>query len=501
MINKYIKLISLSLLTAFSISCDDKLELEPYQSIEDDQALSSPQNVRAVLVGAYDELGVDNLFGGETLMNSELLGGNGEILWNGTYNAPREIFNKQMQTVNGNASEVWLEGYETINITNNVLSALDIFDDASEKDLVEGEAKFIRGMVYFELIRFYAQPYDPETTNTQDGVPIILTPTDFITEENNVSRSSVEDVYSQILSDLGDAKEKLPNENGFFATNFAASALLARVYLTMGNFSAARDEANNVIENGSFSLTSSFSGAFNNTSNTLEDIFAIQVTSQDGTNAMNTYFATETFGGRTGGDIDVLNAHLNLYEKKDSILENDLILSGGLFQLSGGTGDPVPTYITFANGYDVGDTIPSGESIKWPLDDRLMMFYGYSGTSLTYKFTNNYGNVPILRLAEMYLIRAEANLEEGTTTGASPLEDINTLRERANAPLLTSVTLDDVYMERRLELAFEGHKIHDIKRLQGSVGNFPYNAEELVFPIPQRERNVNPNLSQNAGYN
>ncbi|MBT28040.1 MAG: hypothetical protein CMO01_00155, partial [Thalassobius sp.] len=393
---------------------------------------------------------------------------------------------------------VWLEGYETINITNNVLSGLDVFDDVEDRNTVEGEAKFIRAMVYFELIRFYAQPYEVGTTNSQDGVPLVLEPTRGITDESNVARSSVEAVYTQIVSDLTDAKSLLPAVNDEFASSSAASALLARVYLTMGNFASARDEASEVIESGNFSLNSSFENAFNNDANSAEDIFAIQVTTQDGTNALNTFFATQRFGGRTGGDIDILNAHLALYETKDTLLSSNLVLNGSVFELDG----DVASFITFGNGYSLGDTIPSGETISWPLDDRLMMFYGETtGDVLTYKFTNQFGNVPILRLAEMYLIRAEANLEEGTTIGATPLEDINTIRDRANAPLLASVTLDDVYMERRLELAFEGHKIHDIKRLQGSVGNFAYNAEELVFPIPQRERNVNPNLTQNAGYN
>jgi len=442
------RFLAICLTVGLIASCSDNLEIEPAQAISENIALNSPQNIQAVLVGAYDELGVSDVFGGETLMNSELLGGNGELLWQGTFNAPREIFNKNIQTVNDNVGEVWLESYETINIANNVLSALDVITDTDERNRVEGEAKFIRGILYFELVKFYAQPYESGQTNSQLGVPIVLNPTRGISGEDEVGRSTVEQVYSQVLSDLNDAASKLPESNSFFATSGAAQALLARVHLQMGNFASARDAANTVIESGAFSLETNFANAFNQDANPNEYIFSMQVSTQDGLNQMNTFFATPQFGARDG-DIGILQNHIDLY--------------------------------------------PDG-------DERGAFFYEEAGSNFTSKYTNQYGNIPVIRLAEMHLIRAEANLEEGTSTGAAPLDDINAIRERAGAPLLTNVTLDDVYLERRLELAFEGHKIHDIKRLKLNVNEFAYNANELVFPIPQREMNVNPNLEQNPGY-
>ena len=108
----------------------------------------------------------------------------------------------------------------------------------------------------------------------------------------------------------------------------------------------------------------------------------------------------------------------------------------------------------------------------------------------------------ILRLAEMYLIRAESNFRLGTTTGDIPLKDINRIRARAGLSPLTTATLDlaAILKERKLELAFEGHLLHDIKRLQGNVGSLPWNSPKLVFPIPERETIANPNLVQNEGY-
>jgi hypothetical protein len=99
------------------------------------------------------------------------------------------------------------------------------------------------------------------------------------------------------------------------------------------------------------------------------------------------------------------------------------------------------------------------------------------------------------------LIRAEANFRLGTSTGATPVEDINVIRARAGLTALTSVTLDQILKERRLELAFEGgFFLHDAKRLKQNVGALPYTSPRLVFPIPLLEINANKNLKQNDGY-
>ncbi len=84
--------------------------------------------------------------------------------------------------------------------------------------------------------------------------------------------------------------------------------------------------------------------------------------------------------------------------------------------------------------------------------------------------------------------------------GDTPLNDINLIRERVNLDPLVTLTLDDILLERYLELAFEGHLIHDLKRTQSNVGDLPFDAPELIFPIPLRERDINPDLVQNEGY-
>ena len=316
---------------------------------------------------------------------------------------------------------------------------------------MEGEARFIRGLLYFDLVRYYGQAYEGDEANDQLGVPLVLNPTRGISEENDVTRATVAAVYDQILSDLTTAVDLLPSTNDVFAGSLTARALLARVYLQMDRYADARDPADAVIESGSFSLTPTYVEAFMNGSNSVEDIFAVQVSSQDGANTLTTFYSVPEFGGRDG-DIEVLDNHLALYEEEDA------------------RGD---------------------------------LFFERGGVTYTGKFNNQFANVTVIRLAEMYLIRAEANARLDSEEGASPSEDINRLRNRAGLDDLEDddVDLDFILEERRRELAFEGFRIHDIKRLQGSVGNFAYDANELVFPIPARETVANPNIEQNPGYN
>jgi hypothetical protein len=304
-------------------------------------------------------------------------------------------------------------------------------------------------MIYFNLLKLYALPYSAGNVGTNLGVPIITTPTGVITEENEISRETVEAGYQQVLSDLEAAENLLPATNGFFASAPVAAAILSRVHLQMGEYDLARQAANRVIESGNYSLTTTYADAFNRTSNSSEDIFSMQVSEQDGANSMNLFYASSEFGGR--GDIGILAAHIALYE---------------------------------------------------PGDDRLNLFY--SSNTRTGKWQNQFGNVGVVRLAEMYLTRAEANFREGTPyVGDDPINDLNRIRDRVNLPLYNTPSefdLDDILLERKLELMFEGQLLHDLKRTQRSVGNISFDSGQITYPIPQREIDVNPNLVQNDYY-
>lgn len=434
---------------ALSTSCQKELDLMPHMQLETSIALNSDDNVKTVLVGAYRTIRYSGIYGGCLLRNSELLAGTGEISWQGTYNAPREIFNHTMISDNSDVTAQWMDSYECINVCNNVLSALAVVNE-DDREMVEGEALFLRSMMYFDLVRFYALPYEAGAANSQLGVPLVLTPTGSITTESYVGRNTVDEVYAQVIKDLVRAYTILPEENGYYATSGAANALLANVYLQKGEFANARDAANRVISSGLYSLTSTYEEAFNNEEYSSEDIFSTKFTPADGINQMTEFFSTTEYGGRDG-DIEILYGHLSLYQ---------------------------------------------------PEDERLHLFWEGNDGMRSGKWNTMYGLVNLLRLSEMYLVRAECNQRLGTSVGDTPLNDYNRVHTRAGLPAATVVTVDDITYERRLELAHEGQKIHDMKRLHQSVGTLPYDSPKLVFPIPEREMTSNPGLEgqQNEGY-
>ncbi|RZL15664.1 MAG: RagB/SusD family nutrient uptake outer membrane protein [Hymenobacter sp.] len=217
-----------------------------------------------------------------------------------------------------------------------------------------------------------------------------------------------------------------------------------------GQLPAAAAAANRVIAANRYQLNTSYGDNFlsNNDllGNSPEDIFAIQVSSQSGINQLNTFYS------------QYIRADREIQPQFISLLDAD--------------------------------------------DDRANLYEDVGGTVYTNKYDVLYGNVKIMRLDEMYLIRAAASFRANTSTGAAPLDDINTIRERALLPPLTTLTLADI----PLELAFEGFRLGDLKRNQESTidplnGNaIPWNSPRLVFPIPLRETNVNSSLVQNTGY-
>lgn len=432
-------------ITLFTFSCEDRLEIEPEQSISLEAAISSEQNLLATLIGAYQEAGDGSSFGGNFQIMSDLLGSDGALNWGGTFLGYRQISNKAILVDNIDVDRAWVNTYQYINLVNLVIDNVGIIEDQATAETAEGEAKFLRALGYFDLVRFYGQKYNPGGGNAQPGVPLRLTGITDFGVDLKIDRSSVEDVYAQILSDLNDAYSLLPATNGFLADRYAAQALRARVYLQQGDYAAARDAANDVLQNSGHDIVSTYAQAFNNDADSNEDIFAFQVTSQTGENELITFYASQANGGR-GGDIQPTSTYFALFDD--------------------------------------------------PTDDRANFV---TGGGLTAKYTNQFGNVPLIRAAEMYLIRAECNERLGTNVGQSPLLDINTLRARANAADFTVITLADILNERKLELGMEGVFFHDVKRLETSSDGFAWNADEMLLPIPQRERNTNP-VTQNPGY-
>ncbi|MDJ1493443.1 RagB/SusD family nutrient uptake outer membrane protein [Cytophagaceae bacterium DM2B3-1] len=435
-------------------SCNNKLDVTPIQEIDETNALTTSPAVIAALTGAYDGLQSDDTYAGAISYTADLVGDDREVVFAGTFSSLDELWRKTIATTNTQVRDTWLGCYDVINRVNNVLEALPIVVE-DERARVEGEALFIRAAMHFELVRLFAKSWNDGNPAQNPGVPIILTATHVPLDETDYpARATVAEVYAQVISDLTKAESLLEDASGgsTLANKQVVTAMLSRVYLMQGNYTAARDAANAVIESEAYTLLSDFTEAFNNYeifggTPTAENIFSIKVTNQDGVNGLNTFFVSSGYGGR--GDIRVQQKHLQLYE------ENDV---------------------------------------------RGTFFYTSSNRVFTEKYTDQYGNVPIIRFAEMYLTRAEANFRLGESVGAAPVDDINVIRERAGLNPLATVNLSQILKERKLELAFEGHLLHDLKRTEQSVGDLPFNANELVLPIPQRERDTNKNLTQNPGY-
>jgi tetratricopeptide (TPR) repeat protein len=455
-INKYLAAILFT--SVLATACEKRLDVFPYQSIADDKALLSEGDVNVTLIGAYDGAQAATVYGGDIMVLNELIGNGENINFTGTFAGLSDAYKAQMVANNSNALGTWTGSYSTINRINNVLSAVDkVTSSTAKKNSVEGEALFLRGSLYFELVKLFAKPVGDGDYATNPGVPLVLNATGNITEADYKARATVKAVYDQVIADLTKAESLLPSSNGIYATKWAAAAQLSRVYLTLKNYTEAGAAANRVIAGSGKSLASSIDKnwfTFINNGGTTpgEYLFSMKVTAQDGTNALNTYFGRtiSTFPGSAGrSDCKIKVAHFAQYETGDA-RKDYFVLSGG-------------------NYYSM-------------------------------KHLDRFGDVPVVRLSEMYLTRAEANQRNSTTVGATPLNDVNAIRTRAGLAPLSAVTLADILKERKLELAFEGQYLTDAKRTQTAVGTLAWNSPKLIMPIPQREIDVNKQLVQNEGY-
>ena len=447
--NKY-KVYLMVIIAYVSFSCEDYVDVEPLNTLSASSALNSSEKVIGALNGVYNTMSSTALLGGDLIFVAELLAADGKITFGGTFNDPRQIINKQILTTNSRVTNIFNIGYSAINRANLVLEAIDIVDEA-DRDRVEGEALFARALIHFELIKLFAKPYSDGNASSNLGIVLKTEASPFnggdISSDCN-SRSTVEQVYDRILADLIAASALVPTSNGIYANKSTVNAVLARVYLQMGNYAGARDAANDAINDSGASLVPTYRFAFAQDANTSEDIFSIQVSEIDGANGMNTFLAPSAQGGR--GDVRITDGFANFL---------------------------------------------TAENRGFNANSNVAMITG----SYTTKWYNQFGNVQMVRLPELLLMRAEANLELGTSVGATPQQDLNTVRARVGLPSVTA-TINSVFNERISELAFEGQYLHDFKRRQLTIEGFSFDANELVFPIPQNQINACPDTQQNAGY-
>lgn len=498
-LNKYSRHF-LAVLAVLLIGCDGTLDIEAENALSGD-IFTSDQNFEAALNGAYVNLGgiFDGVEGGElyggdfqimgTLLSHSI---NSVFFWRSS-EAPnyQDFMDKDILAINGRVEANWRRAYETINIVNGILSNINRVEDAALKDQIEGEALAIRGMLYFELARFWGPQWIPNNANDGLAVPLVLEQITDASEIPELSRSSVAQVYTQAISDLTGAEGLLGTQTGRINQD-VCRAVLARIYMQQLEFGTALSYLNQVIP--SYALESNYMDAFNNTEPSNEDVFFIP---------QNSVSSTGNIGTRTG-----LVAHL-------------ASLKGVGFAALNINYELLDNYSTLANTpslyapderYVLQTDLNSNSSIS-DINASASYYNDVINTKqvTTAKYYRTDAVIPVIRLSELLLSRAEATLENGgfvSPVTGSALADLNVVRSRSGLPdLQDTLTADEFYdsliIERNREFLYEGVFFHDLKRwaMAGRTAVFagarnPL-ATELILPIPQAECDASPGLCGN----
>ena len=440
--------------------CKKYLDIKPVNEQPDTEVLKTKANVQAVLNAAYDRTQSDLFVGGRALIASELYSDNIDMT-TASFVASQDygpFTNRNFGIFNNVSRNVWTTGYGAIYNANIVVDAVDknLFADATaaEKTLLKAEALFLRALAHHNLVRIFALPYSNNPT-ADPGVPIRITrPTP---EEAllPVASAKVTEVYQQIITDLKAAELVLPATNNGRATSWAAKALLARVYFDMGDYNNAYTYSNHVITNGGFTLGANVTLPFRNVGPTQANggvIFQIiNITGDDAS-------------GKLRGEFWNSNA-ANVIFYIDQVFYNSFAATDARRNL-------------LIN--------PPGAT---------------KGYSLKYMGANPV-NIPVIRLAEMYLTRAESAVRKGGYVAANVRSDYNNLRILAGlAPDIISSTdptlLAAIQSERHFELATEGDWYYELRRLKMQIRGLAFNDKTQLLKIPDSETRANPEIEQN----
>lgn len=455
------------------VGCDKELELEPQDSLTTEQALSSIGGVNAAIVGMYADMRSVDYYGRSLFVYGDL---SGDDVYLSRTNSNRYLTTYRRNYASNDADilGMWTAMYRTVSRANNIINAVDkVSASQTEKDVAKGQALFVRGLAYFDLVRVFAKPYN-QGNGSQLGVPIVLTSD----VAGTPARNTVAEVYTQIISDLNAAKGLLGSTGAaskFNANKYAASALLSRVYLYKGDYANVITEANLVTAGGYALTTAANMDKFYTTSGNGEEIFTLK------------FVSTESLGSNNLG---------NMYLKPGY---GDIRVSPDLVAIFDKDKD-----VRFQNYIDTFST----SSTEW----QNQKYFGEAGQQGMW-------SPKILRLAEVLLNRAEAYAKTSKTTEA--LADLNAVRTARGLDAVTGLTgqalVNAILEERRRELMFEGHRYFDLLRNglavvrtycgQATQINTPKctyeaTANEAIAPIPQAELDANSGISgqQNPGY-
>jgi hypothetical protein len=458
---KYIASIFILAAIGFT-SCEDVLDVSPTIELADEVALNSTVGLDAALAGAYDKLQNGYLYGGRYWVSNDMITGTVKI--SGLQNTVFEELQMLNKTISGQSNQIvqvtWQVSYEAIGIVNRILDFLPEVNDADMTDeirkRIEGECKFIRGIIFFELTRLYGYNV---TGQGPLAVPVF---TDPLGPFDTPPRATMDEAYTRIILDLEDAADLLEGINtGGRASAVGAKGYLSRVYFYQENWSKVIESANYVIDQFSGSpnggLADDVLDCFNTGNPPREVLFAILASGTDD--------ASGTLRG---------------YYR---------LASNAKFSLDG-------PYLG-----KIGANVIAGEDDARARVDHA--FVNVEGKVYTTKFDVEYHNIPVLRLAEVYLNRAEARVHEGNASGGAA--DLNVVRNRSGVSNLAgNATLADCESERTIELYLEGDYYHNMKRLQKtnfakdlSGNRYSWDDVEIVFQIPKSQLDVNPELVQN----
>jgi hypothetical protein len=444
----------------------DVLNQEPQTAISEDISIRDQKSAEAALNGLYNQLQADEYYGSNMQVIGDVTTDISQSV--GTWDFYREM--DTYVTVAGNLENrnLWQFAYAAVNHANNLIADVPGLEETPQevKDQILGEAYFIRGLAYFDLTRTFGGV--PGVYGTM-GIPIVTEPSRAINENSFPSRSSIEESYAQAEADLMQAETLLSGfSNASRATEAGAKALLSRLYLYIGSYEQSEQFASEVIDNYSFSLVDNYADIFIN-ENTSEAIFELSYNTTD-VNDLRFWYFPSSRGGR--GDIALHDAYAEMVTAREDDERGNLI----------------------------------------SFDDNVGVYY-----PTKYQKAGDDDNLQVLRLAEMYLNRAEARAQQDDLQGA--LDDLNEIRNRAgmnDVSLLNAGTqqavLEAIEMERGIEFMEEGQRWFDLVRTDRAItvltnidrtNGDPESLEDpgrMVFPIPTRDIDSNENLEQNEAY-
>ncbi|WP_268034505.1 RagB/SusD family nutrient uptake outer membrane protein [Algoriphagus sp. PAP.12] len=476
---KYIQILTLGGALALG-SCSDLLDTEPRQSLTPETAFADVDGYQSLIYTVYGRARGFNNYGQQLMIAPEIMADNLKIIANtGRYigqeaNADRAHIN------------LWRTDYWSgINEANIALAGIDEAEgDDAARNVVKGEAYFLRAMFYFDMSKVFGYEPGKEVNGWDKSVIIRTTPTLGFSDADFRTRATNREVYDLIESDLTAAIGLLPTAtlggSGVYrASKGSAEALLSRVYLYEGKYAEAASMATQAM--ATFGLGNDGSGlvdAANYVSSFAtypnpESLFEIEIRSNDWSTV-------------DGVNNSMCSLSANVFASAQFIVTaSDELLA------SYEEGDVrMDTWTETTRSGAAGTVYRSN---KW---------LGTKGDFLE--------NLPIMRAAELYLIRAEARYRTGDETGARA--DLSALRSKRGLAAVGSgvsgSSLFDLIMnERRVEFALEGHRWFDLKRngmditKAGSFETVPYSDYRILAPIPNDQIILNEGLENNPGYN